>query len=242
MEWRDEGVLLVHASAWRKRRDHRGVHGGAWPPCGRRARRRLAQDGGHLAARRAACSWTGARGWTTIIGTFTVEPLRSRARLLADRLALAGLNVGLRAVARGPARTRAASGALAATRCALLDALGGADWPSAYLRWEVLLLEELGFGLDLTRCAVTGATEGLAYVSPKTGRAVSADGGGGAGPTGCCRCRPVCRDGALTDGGAGAGAAADRVFPDRELAPVLHGRPCPRRGRGWSIFCRAARR
>jgi len=40
------------------------------------------------------------------------------------------------------------------------------------------LLEDLGFGLDLGRCAVTGASEGLAYVSPKSGRAVSEAGAG----------------------------------------------------------------
>lgn len=44
-------------------------------------------------------------------------------------------------------------------------------------RFEVLLLEELGFGLDLTRCAATQVTSGLIYVSPKSGRAVSADAG-----------------------------------------------------------------
>ena len=40
------------------------------------------------------------------------------------------------------------------------------------IEWELGLLADLGFGLDLTHCAVTGATEDLAYVSPKTGRAV----------------------------------------------------------------------
>ena len=51
-------------------------------------------------------------------------------------------------------------------------------WPLAYLRWELALLDEMGFGLDLTACAVTGATEDLIYVSPRTGRAVSRDGAG----------------------------------------------------------------
>ncbi|WP_212373056.1 DNA repair protein RecO [Acetobacter persici] len=46
------------------------------------------------------------------------------------------------------------------------------------VRWECALLTELGFGLDLSACAVTGATTGLAYVSPKTGKAVSEDGAG----------------------------------------------------------------
>lgn len=46
-------------------------------------------------------------------------------------------------------------------------------WLSFYVRWEITLLSDLGFGLDLTHCAVTGETEDLAYVSPKTGRAVT---------------------------------------------------------------------
>ena len=56
----------------------------------------------------------------------------------------------------------------------VLDALQDANtWPSLLVRWEFGLLDELGFGLDLARCAATGSTEDLVYVSPKTGRAVS---------------------------------------------------------------------
>lgn len=47
-----------------------------------------------------------------------------------------------------------------------------------YLRWELLLLEQLGYGLTLDQCAVTGVREGLVYVSPRTGRAVSEEGAG----------------------------------------------------------------
>jgi DNA repair protein RecO (recombination protein O) len=46
------------------------------------------------------------------------------------------------------------------------------------IRWEAVLLADLGYGLDLTSCAVTGETAGLAFVSPKTGRAVTAAGAG----------------------------------------------------------------
>ena len=46
-------------------------------------------------------------------------------------------------------------------------------WPALYARWELALLGELGFGLDLSTCAITGGTDDLAYVSPRTGRAVS---------------------------------------------------------------------
>ena len=50
-------------------------------------------------------------------------------------------------------------------------------WPAVYVRFEAGLLQELGFGLDLSRCAATGATDDLIYVSPRTGRAVSRDAG-----------------------------------------------------------------
>ena len=46
-----------------------------------------------------------------------------------------------------------------------------------FVRFEAGLLEELGFGLDLSKCAATGSTDDLIYVSPKTGRAVSRDAG-----------------------------------------------------------------
>src|SRR5215210_719083 len=60
----------------------------------------------------------------------------------------------------------------------LLDAIEAAPaasgWGAALVRYEVLLLAELGFGLDLERCAVTGSTDDLVAVSPRSGRAVSA--------------------------------------------------------------------
>ena len=49
---------------------------------------------------------------------------------------------------------------------------------SDYVRWELLLLADLGYGLDLSACALTAATSGLAWVSPKTGRAVSDEAAG----------------------------------------------------------------
>ena len=50
-------------------------------------------------------------------------------------------------------------------------------WPAVFVRFEVGLLQDLGFGLDLTRCTLTGQTDDLIYVSPRTGRAVSANAG-----------------------------------------------------------------
>jgi DNA repair protein RecO (recombination protein O) len=53
----------------------------------------------------------------------------------------------------------------------------GIDWAARYVEWERDLLAALGFGLDLSRCALSGATTDLAYVSPRTGRAVSREAG-----------------------------------------------------------------
>ena len=51
-------------------------------------------------------------------------------------------------------------------------------WVSRYIQWELLLLSELGYGLDISKCAVTGEIKNLKYISPKTGRAVSKLGAG----------------------------------------------------------------
>jgi len=66
---------------------------------------------------------------------------------------------------------------------AVLDAVEAAPaargWAVALVRYEQLLLAELGFGLDLSECAVTGARDGLGWVSPRTGRAVTDEGASG---------------------------------------------------------------
>lgn len=113
------------------------------------------------------------------LGSFTIEPIRSRAAVaMGDRLSLAGLNAvcGLLAMVLPE---REAHPALYQQTINILDLLGQADlWPLAYLRWEQILLEDMGFGMDLSACAVRGVNEDLAFVSPKTGRAVSREAAG----------------------------------------------------------------
>ncbi len=58
--------------------------------------------------------------------------------------------------------------------CAFLDILKTDQWPAVYITWEMAFLKELGYGIDLSKCAVTGQTENLTHVSPKSGRAVCA--------------------------------------------------------------------
>ncbi|MEN8842174.1 MAG: DNA repair protein RecO [Octadecabacter sp.] len=108
------------------------------------------------------------------LGSFTVEPVRSRTALvMQDRLALAGLNA-VTGILSFVLPDREKHAPLYCRTVALLDLLGQNDvWPLAYLQWEVALLEEMGFGMDLSACAVSGLNDDLFYVSPRTGRAVS---------------------------------------------------------------------
>lgn len=113
------------------------------------------------------------------LGAFTVEPVTARAgAIMAEAERLAALNA-LCALTLFALPERDPHPRLHALTGHLLDRLAaGEAWFGAYLLWERLLLEETGYGLDLTRCAVTGEIEGLAYVSPRSGRAVTPEGAG----------------------------------------------------------------
>ncbi|MGJ5620015.1 DNA repair protein RecO [Sulfitobacter sp. MF3-043] len=162
------------------------------------------------------------------IGSFSVEPVRSRAAAaMGDRLALAGLNT-VTALLSFCLPEREAHAPLYDRTQALLDLLGQLDvWPLAYLQWEMGLLEEMGYALDLSACAVTGATEGLCFVSPKSGRAVSAKGAG----EWADRMLPlpdVLRgEGEGSDAEIGQGFVTTGYFLERHLAHDLGGKPLP---------------
>ncbi|MBL9051400.1 MAG: DNA repair protein RecO [Tabrizicola sp.] len=160
------------------------------------------------------------------IGSFTVEPKRSRAHLMADRLALAGL-LSACALLRTALPEREPHPLLWAETQALLDSIGNEGWTSAYLRWELRLLEELGFGLDLASCAVTGASEGLAYVSPKTGRAVTRAAAGDWADRLIPLPPGLTGEGLLDAEAVKAGLRLTGYFLEQGLRPVLHERPMP---------------
>ena len=112
------------------------------------------------------------------LGTFSVEPVRSRADLMAARDTLAAMNA-VTSLLAFVLPEREAHPELYQRSLALLDMIGdGPFWTLAYLRWELALLDDLGFGLDLGRCAVTDRSDNLVFVSPKSGRAVSRAGAG----------------------------------------------------------------
>lgn len=112
------------------------------------------------------------------IGTARVEPVRSRAgAIMADAGRLAALGSACALLCAFLPEREPHAGLHAAT-LALCDTLAGpGPWAEAYARWEVGLLADLGFGLSLEACAATGVRQGLVWVSPRSGCAVSAAAG-----------------------------------------------------------------
>ncbi len=172
------------------------------------------------------------------LGSFAVEPVRSRSGVLTDRLALAGLSATCALAAYALPERQAFPDLYDGTQT-LLDALGEPGWPLAYLEWEMLLLERTGYGLDLTRCAATGRTEGLAYVSPRTGRAVTAQGAGDWADR-LLPLPPVLLGADAGLDGIVAGLAVTGHFLEASLARAI-GRPLPpARGRLVDALARSA--
>jgi len=107
------------------------------------------------------------------LGNYTVEATTLRAaQLMEESVGLCGLQVIASLVRLLPEREPHPE--LYTGVVALLDLLEDPRIAGGLLvRFEARMLEELGFGLDLERCAATGTTGDLVFVSPKTGRAVS---------------------------------------------------------------------
>ena len=107
----------------------------------------------------------------------TVELVHSRAPLFSEPLAAAAIEwvtvLTAMALPEGQPYPNLYS-ALEAVLEAIEAAPSASGWGTALVRYELLLLAELGFGLDLERCAVTGSNDGLVAVSRRSGRAVSA--------------------------------------------------------------------
>lgn len=113
------------------------------------------------------------------LGSFTAELIHPAAAFaLDDPLALAMLRAAC-ATAEGALHEREPTpNSFRALLHLLAHLPHGTPILADLIRWELTLLADLGYGLDLTHCAVTGTTDHLAFVSPKSGRAVSSDAAG----------------------------------------------------------------
>ena len=112
------------------------------------------------------------------LGSAALEPVgEGPSALFDDALALAGIAAAASVAAGALPEREPHPGAFLAFE-ALSAALAIPDiWPAVFVRFEAGLLQDLGFGLDLSKCAATGAVDNLIYVSPRTGRAVSREAG-----------------------------------------------------------------
>lgn len=109
------------------------------------------------------------------LGYYTVEIVDSLAgTFMENRLSLSALN-SLASLLREMLPEKQPLPQLYDVTKIVLERLDDPDiWPALYVRWETMLLEGLGYGLDLSRCAATESTENLTHVSPRSGRAVCA--------------------------------------------------------------------
>lgn len=116
-----------------------------------------------------------ARAETQLAG-FTAELVASRAPLYAAPLPAAAIEwataLAASALPEGQPYPRVFVG-LDGLLNAIESAPAARGWGGALVRYELLVLAELGFGLDLDRCAATGGSDDLAFVSPKSGAAIS---------------------------------------------------------------------
>jgi len=179
MEWSEDAILLSvrphgegAAVLSLMTREHGRHHGLAKGAMSRSA------GGRYQLGNRLQVTWRGRL--SEQLGQFTCELVECpMASLLDDALRLAGLTAAL-AVTETALPEREPHPAAHDGLDALIRQLVADDpaWLAHYARWELALLAELGYGLDLGNCAVTGERDGLAFVSPKSGRAVSAEGAG----------------------------------------------------------------
>ena len=176
MEWRDEGVILSvrrHGETSAIAEILTAAHGrclGLVRGGRSRTMRPVLQAGNEV-----QLTWRARI--EDHLGTFTLEPIMLRAGAIMEQpFRLAGLAT-LAGLAQLLPEREPHAPTFEAMRVVLAAIEQDDIWPALLARWEMGLLEELGFGLDLKACAATGTRDGLAFVSPRSGRAVSATAG-----------------------------------------------------------------
>ena len=177
MKWEDEGVLLSS----RNHGEHNAIIEVLTPSHGRhvglvrfahsKINSTLLEPGMQL-----NLVWTARL--SEQLGVFSVDKVKSRtSALIQSKQTLLGFNSLISLILISLPEREPFHSIYKAT-ISLLDAMtSDSNWLDRYVHWELLILTELGFALDLSQCAVTGKNSELIYVSPKTGRAVSESAG-----------------------------------------------------------------
>ena len=173
MEWSDTGIVLSarrhgeNAAVVSLLTEHHGRHAGLVHGARGRRARGLYEAGNTLTAR-----WQARLA--EHLGRYACELVRARASLLLDDPPRLAALAAVCALTEATLPERHPYPQIYADTGRLLDTLEADErWAEAVVRWELALLAELGFGLDLSHCAATGTDDDLAYVSPRSGRAVS---------------------------------------------------------------------
>lgn len=177
MEWQDDGVVLSVRHHGESARivalltEHHGRHAGLLRGSG-------ATRGGSIQVGQIVRADWRAR-LSEQLGYFSLESLGHPAALILDDPArLAALSSVCALVDTALPEREPHPALFNATRTLftlLAEMPEPGDWGALYVRWEIGLLAEMGYGIDLESCAATGATTNLTHVSPRTGRAVSAE-------------------------------------------------------------------
>jgi len=170
------------------------------------------------------------------MGSITVEATHSfAARVMHDPLRLSAVGSVTALIAASLAERDAHPELYAQTITFLQHVAAGVEpliWLAEYVRLELALLEEAGFGLDLTSCAATGTTEALTYVSPKSGRAVTTAAGAPYHDRMLALPSFMREEEELPEGYTeiDAGVALTGHFLETRLLPALHRHPPAMRG------------
>lgn len=175
-QWTDRGIVLsarAHGEGGAVvtlLTEQRGKHAG-YVRGGKSSRLRGVIEPGSL----VSVHWTAQLA--DQLGTYVLEQERNPASsFMSDPLRLGALMAACELCDAALPEREAHSGLFYGFQ-ALLDALDSDIWGAVYVMWEIALLRELGFALDLSRCAGGGDARTLSYVSPKSGHAVSAEKG-----------------------------------------------------------------
>ena len=172
MEWIDEGIVLSarphgeNAAVVTLLTAELGRHAGLVAGGQGRTAQPIVQPGNRVKAK-----WRARL--TEHLGNYSLDLLMSHASAWLDAPEILSIIASACAVTEASLPERQPMPGIFAGLATLL-ALRDADlWGPAYVKWEIGLLQAIGFGLDLSQCAASGESENLAYVSPRTGRAVS---------------------------------------------------------------------